>query len=38
MAMTRAWTANALEHDGWADFLQMFRTYVTLGDPALRTR
>ncbi len=35
-AMTRAWAACALENGDGADWREMFRTYVTLGDPALR--
>ena len=35
-AMTRAWASCALENPYGADWQEMFRTYATLGDPALR--
>ncbi len=34
--MTRAFAQNDLEHGGLPDWREMLRTYVTLGDPALR--
>lgn len=34
--ITRALMANAHENGLWNDWLEMFRTYLTLGDPAMR--